>query len=81
MIEAGEKQTDLPTPPSTNPEAEGEEKEAKRGPLRPEHIREAWRRHKLANETRGVGVQQLWHAQQGDGVERFAVRTGKRMFK
>jgi transcription initiation factor TFIID subunit 11 len=26
-------------------------------------------------------VQQLWHAQQGDGVERFSTRTGKRLFK
>lgn len=76
MLEAGEKQTDLPDPPMSI-----DEKEARRGPLRPEHLREAWRRHKLSGETRGVGVQQLWHTQQNDGVERFAARTGKRMFK
>jgi transcription initiation factor TFIID subunit 11 len=81
MMEAGEKQTDLPSPPSGETEGEAELKEPKRGPLRPEHLREAYRRHKLSGETRGVGVQHLWHAQQGDGVERFAVKTGKKMFR
>ncbi|KAI9898631.1 hypothetical protein N3K66_006991 [Trichothecium roseum] len=51
------------------------------GPLRPEHLREALKRYKLAGESRGVGVQQLWHAQHGSGVERFSTRTGKRLFK
>ena len=52
-----------------------------RGPLRPEHLREAWKRYRLAGESRGVGVQQLWHAQHGSGVERFSTRTGKRLFR
>lgn len=51
------------------------------GPLRPEHLREALKRYKLAGESRGVGVQQLWHAQHGSGVERFSTRTGKRLFR
>lgn len=80
MIAAGEKQTDLPDDHPANAKRDGEH-EARRGPLRPEHLREAWRRHKFSGETRGVGVQQLWHAQQSDGVERFSTRTGKRMFK
>ncbi|KAM5344780.1 hypothetical protein ACJ41O_010642 [Fusarium nematophilum] len=83
-IAAGEKQSELPTPPpSTNddPAAAEEEIDLKRGPLRPDHLREAWRRYRLSGESRGVGVQQLWHAQQGDGVERFSTRTGKRLFK
>ncbi|KAI5461664.1 hTAFII28-like protein conserved region-domain-containing protein [Mariannaea sp. PMI_226] len=107
-IEAGEKQSDLPTPPpsiNTTPESGGgggsgddinntektndeENKdkqtvdvEVRRGPLRPDHLREAWRRYRFTGESRGVGVQQLWHAQQGNGVERFSTRTGKRLFK
>ncbi|KAM0246229.1 hypothetical protein ACHAP5_004851 [Fusarium lateritium] len=83
-INAGEKQSELPTPPpSTNddPAAAEEEIDLKRGPLRPDHLREAWRRYRLSGESRGVGVQQLWHAQQGDGVERFSTRNGKRLFK
>ncbi|TWU70617.1 hypothetical protein ED733_000511 [Metarhizium rileyi] len=84
-ITAGEKQTDLPTPPpSTNDggnNEETEDAEMKRGPMRPDHLREAWRRYKLTGESRGVGVQQLWHAQQGSGVERFSTRTRKRLFR
>lgn len=79
---SGEKQSDLPTPPPSNEEAENEEEvDLKRGPLRPDHLREAWRRYKLSHESRGVGVQQLWHAQQGTGVERFATRTRNRLFR
>lgn len=95
-VAAGEKQTDLPTPPPStadDPEAgtsnsnsvtvgaSVEEDDLKRGPLRPDHLREAWRRYKVSGESRGVGVQQPWHLQQSDGVERFSSRTGKRLFK
>ncbi|KAF7547141.1 hypothetical protein G7Z17_g7930 [Cylindrodendrum hubeiense] len=90
-ISAGEKQSDLPTPPpSTNDTVVDEEAAAaaaaaeldlKRGPMRPDHLREAWRRYRLSGESRGVGVQQLWHAQQNSGVDRFSTRTGKRLFK
>lgn len=87
-ISAGEKQTDLPTPPPSTDDAdkddeaeEAEQSEVKRGPMRPDHLREAWRRYKLTGESRGVGVQQLWHAQQGSGVERFSTRTRRRLFK
>lgn len=84
---SGEKQSDLPTPPpsseDTAPAADNTEEEVdlKRGPLRPDHLREAWRRYKLCHESRGVGVQQLWHAQQGTGVERFSTRTRNRLFR
>ncbi|KJZ74518.1 hypothetical protein HIM_06114 [Hirsutella minnesotensis 3608] len=81
-IAAGENQSELPTPPpSTNDAGDDDEAEARRGPLRPDHLREAWRRYKTSGESHGVGVQQLWHAQQGDGVERFSTRTRKRLFK
>jgi transcription initiation factor TFIID subunit 11 len=57
------------------------EDDIRRGPLRPDHLREAWRRYRFTGESRGVGVQQLWHAQQNNGVERFSTKTGKRLFK
>jgi transcription initiation factor TFIID subunit 11 len=84
-IAAGERQTDLPSPPPSTNDAGNDdevlEPEVKRGPMRPDHLREAWRRYKLNGDSRGVGVQQLWHAQQGSGVERFTTRTRKRLFK
>lgn len=79
FVLAGEKQTDLPTPPPGTDAAVDESE--RRGPLRPEHLREAWRRYQRCGEGRGVGMQQPWHAQQGDGVDRFSTRTGKRMFR
>lgn len=58
-----------------------DEPDLKRGPLRPDHLREAWRRYKQSVDSRSVGVQQPWHIQQGSGVERFSTRTRKRIFK
>lgn len=83
FVRAGEKQTDLPTPPPGTAEAEAaaRDESERRGPLRPEHLREAWRRYQRCGEGRGVGTQQPWHAQQGDGVDRFSTKTGKRMFR
>ncbi|RFU79888.1 tbp-associated factor iif [Trichoderma arundinaceum] len=53
-IVSGEKQSDLPTPPPSTEEAENEEEaDLRRGPLRPDHLREAWRRYKLCHESRG----------------------------
>jgi len=58
------------------------EKDDRRGPLRPEHLREAIRRYKLGQEGGGVGMQQLWHLQQQNGVDRFPTRTGgRRIFR
>ena len=86
-IAAGEQQSEEPTPapaPAKDGEADTEgmeEGKLRRGPLRPDHLREAWKRYRFSGESRGVGMQQLWHAQQGSGVERYSTRTGKRMFK
>lgn len=56
--------------------------EQRRGPLRPDHLREAWRRHKVEGDGGSVGMLGLWHAQQESGVERFAVRArGRRIFR
>lgn len=54
----------------------------KRGPLRPDHLREALRRYKMAQEGGCVGLHDPWHQQQQSGVERFGTRTqGRRLFK
>ncbi|KAB5531328.1 hTAFII28-like protein conserved region-domain-containing protein [Coniochaeta sp. 2T2.1] len=54
----------------------------RRGPLRPDHLREALRRYKLAQEGGAVGLHDPWHQQQQSGVERFETRRpGKRLFK
>jgi transcription initiation factor TFIID subunit 11 len=89
-----EKQTDLPTPPPTAPatqdtngEADSQQKEsqteeARRGPLRPEHLREAVRRYRKGVEGGGVGMQWVFYQQQQGGVERFPTRTGgRRIFR
>lgn len=52
------------------------------GPLRPDHLREAVRRYKLAQEGAGVGTKPLWNIQQQNGAERFPSRTGgRRIFR
>ncbi|CCU79168.1 unnamed protein product [Blumeria hordei] len=57
------------------------EKEKRRGPLMPDHLREAFRRHILTDQGL-VGQLGLWQQQQQSGVERFGVRIGgKRLFK
>ncbi|KAL2062915.1 hypothetical protein VTL71DRAFT_5987 [Oculimacula yallundae] len=80
-IEAtGDDQTGLPSPP-----AEGDapkEKETRRGPLLPDHLREAFRRHMLEGDGGLVGQLGLWQHQQHSGVERFGVKVqGKRLLK
>jgi len=95
IAKSGEKQADLPTPPATavpSPNANGEggdsqatvpvPVEERRGPLRPEHIREAVRRYRLTFEGGGVGMQRIWNQQQQNGVDRFPTRTGgRRIFR
>lgn len=50
--------------------------------LEPEHLREAYRRHKLAKEGGLTGQLDLWQLQNQSGVERFGAKTGgKRIFK
>lgn len=52
------------------------------GALRPDHVREAWRRNKTGAEGGNVGALRLWHSQQQSGVERFGVKTkGRSLFK
>jgi transcription initiation factor TFIID subunit 11 len=79
----GEAQAEVPEPPPVEGlEEEMANKGPRRGPLRPEHLREAFYRYQRGAEGGGVGLQALWHAQQQDGVERFGSRTGgRRLFK
>ena len=75
-----EKQADLgePSPPPHIIPVEG----SRRGPLRPDHISEAYRRYKRDSMHGGVGVMGSWHHQTQSGVERFAIRArGKRLFR
>lgn len=58
------------------------EKEKRRGPLTPDHLRESLRRYKAANSGGLAGQLNLWQLQQSSGVERFASKVqGKRLFK
>lgn len=70
-------------PDASQQEKEKEkERDDRRGPLRPEHLREALRRYKMGFEGGGVGMQLIWHQQQQNGVERFPTRTGgRRIFR
>jgi transcription initiation factor TFIID subunit 11 len=76
----GESQTGLPSPPA---EADGpSQRETRRGPLLPDHLREAFRRHMLEGNGGLVGELGLWQAQQHSGVERFGTKVrGKRLLK
>lgn len=79
-----EEQADVLEPPPVGPAAneDGTPKEPRRGPLRPDHLREAWARYKSSAEGGAVGLHALWHSQQQDGVERFGTRTGgRRIFR
>ncbi|CZT05910.1 related to transcription initiation factor IID beta chain [Rhynchosporium agropyri] len=80
-IEAtGDSQTGLPSPTADGDTAK--EKETRRGPLLPDHLREAFRRHMLEGDGGLVGQLGLWQHQQHSGVERFGVKVqGKRLLK
>lgn len=73
-----ESKTLLPTLPTPA----GAEEKVLRGPLMPDHLREAHRRHRLSGEDSLAGQLNLWQAQASSGVERFGPRAGgKRLFK
>jgi transcription initiation factor TFIID subunit 11 len=80
-IEVGEKQTDLV---SDDLEPSNElSKYRRQAPLRPDHLREAYRRRKAAAENGGaLGSLMVWNQQTQNGVGRFAVRAGgRRVFR
>ncbi|KAH8805745.1 hTAFII28-like protein conserved region-domain-containing protein [Xylogone sp. PMI_703] len=63
-------------------EGKPKEDETRRGPLLPDHLREAIRRYKMGREGCLAGQLGLWQHQSSNGVERFAVKVmGKRLFK
>lgn len=74
----------LPSPPADSFTDAGsgsthaeKEKEQRRGPLTPDHLREALRRYKREREGGCVGLLGLGQ-NPGAGLERFAVRNGGR---
>ncbi|KAI0525384.1 histone-fold-containing protein [Xylaria bambusicola] len=80
-IDLGEKQTDLE---DDNLEPSNElSKYRRQAPLRPDHLREAYRRRKASAENGGaLGSLMVWNQQTQNGAERFAVRAGgRRIFK
>lgn len=80
-IALGEKQTDLE---DDNLEPSNElSKYRRQAPLRPDHLREAYRRRKASAENSGaLGSLLVWNQQTQNGAERFAVRAGgRRIFK
>jgi transcription initiation factor TFIID subunit 11 len=81
--EIKKKMEEMPTPPADIPTAVMDEvKKLPVGPLEPDHLREAYRRYKLAGEGGSAGQMGLWHVQHQSGVERFATKAGgKRLFK
>lgn len=80
----GESQTTgLPSPPAEGSAERGSPpKEKRRGPLLPDHLREAHRRHMFEADGGLVGQLNLWQHQNHSGVERFGAKTGgRRLFK
>lgn len=57
-------------------------RELPRGPLRPDHLREAVRRYQASTQSQGIGSLRIWQEQQRCGAERFPIKTGgRRIFR
>ncbi|RDW95071.1 histone-fold containing protein [Coleophoma crateriformis] len=70
----------LPTPPADDDTTK--EKETRRGPLLPDHLRESLRRYRLSRDGGSVGHLDLFQHQHQSGVERFGVKVrGKRLMR
>ncbi|KAH7033638.1 uncharacterized protein B0I36DRAFT_111068 [Microdochium trichocladiopsis] len=82
-IQNGEKQTDLPQEEDSAEKITDEQKYRRQPPLRPDHLREAYRRRKAQAESGGaMGSLMVWSQQSQNGVERFATRAGgRRIFR
>jgi transcription initiation factor TFIID subunit 11 len=77
---SGESQTGLRSPPAEADKPK--EKETRRGPLLPDHLRESIRRYKEEGDGGLVGQLGLWQLQAHSGVERFGIKVGgKRLMK
>ncbi|KAI1214706.1 TAFII28-domain-containing protein [Annulohypoxylon truncatum] len=80
-VALGEKQTDLPND-ELQPTSELSQSR-REAPLRPDHLREAYRRYRASAEHGGsMGSLMFWNQQTQNGTERFAVKAGgRRIFK
>ncbi|KAI0139394.1 TAFII28-domain-containing protein [Hypoxylon sp. NC0597] len=77
-MKLGEKQVENPDDPMFKPENELS-KFRRQAPLRPEHLREAYRRRKASAENGGaLGSLMVWNQQTQNGAERFSARAGGR---
>ncbi|KAI1327780.1 histone-fold-containing protein [Xylariaceae sp. FL0255] len=81
-VDLGEQQVENPDDPKFEPTNELS-KFRRKAPLRPDHLREAYRRRKASAENGGaLGSLLTWNQQAQNGVERFAVRAGgRRIFR
>lgn len=69
----------LPSPPREDGE---KETDSRRGPLLPDHLREALRRYKISRDGGLTGQLGLFQLQQQGGTERYGVRVqGRRLLK
>ncbi|KAL7625251.1 hypothetical protein AAE478_004467 [Parahypoxylon ruwenzoriense] len=77
----GEKQTDLSDDELQHMNEMS--KHRRQAPLRPEHLREAYRRRRASTENGGaLGSLIVWNQQTQNGAERFAVKAGgRRIFR
>lgn len=83
-IEGGTDKQCSYTPLNDPPREPGQppRKEVLRGPLLPDHLREALRRLKAERDGGLAGHLNLHHSQSSSGVERFGIKfNGKRMLK
>lgn len=76
----GERQTNLPE--EQHRRGDTERKETRRGPLLPDHLREAIRRYRAERDGGLAGQLNLYQVQASSGVERFGVKfNGKRLLR
>ncbi|KAI0377907.1 TAFII28-domain-containing protein [Hypomontagnella monticulosa] len=82
-IHLGEKQTEEPETDEKFQPTSVLSKHRRQAPLRPEHLREAYRRRVVGVEHGGaLGSLLVWNQQTANGVDRYAVRAGgRRIFK
>lgn len=82
-VQLGEQQTEEPETDEKFQPTNEMSKYRRQAPLRPEHLREAYRRRVAGTEHGGaLGSLLVWNQQTANGADRYAVRAGgRRIFK